>query len=217
MYSRLSGVAVAVCVELSIRLWVERYTGDHPSEIHQADNLYFRMRARLAACYAATAVAFTPTSSDLRTHPIRDQRLGTVFAQYQQSHHYREEQHAGYPAHDQPSHVQATYNFPNPDAGQLGFREGDIIEVTQQGEPGGWWEGLLNGQVGWFPSSLTLPGDYEWRRVQLRNALEDVHLAEERLVQSVEYAPCSVTPSLEALDALDAADEILAAREEGDL
>jgi hypothetical protein len=26
--------------------------------------------------------------------------------------------------------------------------------VLQQGEPGGWWEGALYDQVGWFPSSF---------------------------------------------------------------
>ena len=32
-----------------------------------------------------------------------------------------------------------------------------MIQVTQQGEPDGWWEGALNGQVGWFPSNYCAP------------------------------------------------------------
>jgi len=50
--------------------------------------------------------------------------------------------------------VQATYDFPPEQQGDLGFRAGDIIEVTQQGEADGWWEGTLNGQTGWFPSGF---------------------------------------------------------------
>lgn len=52
------------------------------------------------------------------------------------------------------SYVQALSDFHAEQVGSLVFRAGDIIQVTQQGEGGGWWEGSLNGQVGWFPSSL---------------------------------------------------------------
>ena len=48
-------------------------------------------------------------------------------------------------------------------------------------------------------------GDSEYAQ-----ALEDVALAEERLKQSVEHSPCN-GPSMEALEALEAADERLAA------
>lgn len=33
---------------------------------------------------------------------------------------------------------------------QLSFRKGDVITVTQQLE-GGWWEGTLHSNTGWFP------------------------------------------------------------------
>lgn len=36
---------------------------------------------------------------------------------------------------------------------QLSFAKNDVILVTQQLE-GGWWEGSLSGQVGWFPSDF---------------------------------------------------------------
>lgn len=50
--------------------------------------------------------------------------------------------------------------------GELGFREGDVISVLLQvvfvlvlvsnacKDPSGWWQGELNGQVGWFPSNF---------------------------------------------------------------
>ena len=51
-------------------------------------------------------------------------------------------------------YVQAASDYVDPEAGRLNFRAGDVIEVVQQGEPAGWWEGSLNGQVGWFPSNF---------------------------------------------------------------
>jgi len=54
----------------------------------------------------------------------------------------------------QPMYVQAAYDFHTPGQGELAFSAGDIIEVTQQGQPDDWWEGSLNGQVGYFPSNF---------------------------------------------------------------
>lgn len=60
----------------------------------------------------------------------------------------------------QSSYMQATYDSPDPEEdGHLFFQAGDTIQVTQQGEPGGYWEGALNGQVGWFPSNYCVPAD----------------------------------------------------------
>ena len=50
--------------------------------------------------------------------------------------------------------VQALSDYAPQQEGELGFRAGDVIEVLQQAEPGGWWGGALNGQQGWFPSHL---------------------------------------------------------------
>lgn len=38
---------------------------------------------------------------------------------------------------------------------QLCFNKGDKITITQK-EEGGWWEGTLNGQTGWFPSNYVV-------------------------------------------------------------
>ncbi len=35
---------------------------------------------------------------------------------------------------------------------QLQFEKGDLITVTNKVE-GGWWEGVCNGKVGWFPGN----------------------------------------------------------------
>ncbi|KAF1382740.1 hypothetical protein PFLUV_G00146900 [Perca fluviatilis] len=48
--------------------------------------------------------------------------------------------------------VRARFNFQQNNEDELTFDKGDIIGVTRQ-EDGGWWEGMLNGRTGWFPSN----------------------------------------------------------------
>ncbi|XP_041806074.1 rho guanine nucleotide exchange factor 7a isoform X1 [Chelmon rostratus] len=48
--------------------------------------------------------------------------------------------------------VKARFNFQQTNEDELTFTKGDIIGVTRQ-EEGGWWEGMLNGRTGWFPSN----------------------------------------------------------------
>ncbi|KAM4537720.1 rho guanine nucleotide exchange factor 7-like isoform 2-T2 [Fundulus diaphanus] len=48
--------------------------------------------------------------------------------------------------------VKARFPFQPTNEDELSFSKGDIICVTKQVE-GGWWEGSLNGNTGWFPSN----------------------------------------------------------------
>uniref|UniRef100_UPI003AAD6A30 rho guanine nucleotide exchange factor 7a isoform X1 n=1 Tax=Centroberyx gerrardi TaxID=166262 RepID=UPI003AAD6A30 len=48
--------------------------------------------------------------------------------------------------------VKARFNFQQTNEDELTFNKGEIIGVTRQ-EEGGWWEGMLNGKTGWFPSN----------------------------------------------------------------
>ncbi|CAH8863301.1 unnamed protein product [Trichobilharzia szidati] len=48
--------------------------------------------------------------------------------------------------------VCALYDYNRQHTDELSFKKGDVITVKQQLE-GGWWEGSLNGVVGWFPSN----------------------------------------------------------------
>ena len=48
--------------------------------------------------------------------------------------------------------VKARFNFKQTNEDELSFNKGDLILVTRQ-EEGGWWEGTLNGKIGWFPSN----------------------------------------------------------------
>lgn len=43
---------------------------------------------------------------------------------------------------------------PDGQAGCLTFAAGDVIAIVREGEPGGWWEGSINGLTGWFPSAF---------------------------------------------------------------
>ena len=49
-------------------------------------------------------------------------------------------------------YVQALYNYDADDQTSLSFRQGDIIQVITQLESG-WWDGVINGVRGWFPSN----------------------------------------------------------------
>ena len=49
--------------------------------------------------------------------------------------------------------VKALYDYAGGD-GELSFKENDVITVVSKGADG-WWEGLLNGKTGVFPSNYT--------------------------------------------------------------
>lgn len=49
-------------------------------------------------------------------------------------------------------YVQALYNYDADDQTSLSFRQGDVIQVITQLESG-WWDGVINGVRGWFPSN----------------------------------------------------------------
>ncbi|CAK5017415.1 unnamed protein product [Meloidogyne enterolobii] len=52
-----------------------------------------------------------------------------------------------------PIQVVAKYKFEGRNNDELSFSKNDIITVTQQLD-GGWWEGSLDGRVGWFPTDF---------------------------------------------------------------
>ncbi len=49
-------------------------------------------------------------------------------------------------------YVRALYDYDADDQTSLSFRQGDVIQVITQLESG-WWDGVINGVRGWFPSN----------------------------------------------------------------
>lgn len=49
-------------------------------------------------------------------------------------------------------YVRALYDYEADDRTSLSFNEGDVIQVINQLESG-WWDGVINGVRGWFPSN----------------------------------------------------------------
>ncbi|KAL8960569.1 MAG: hypothetical protein Q9193_002752 [Seirophora villosa] len=66
-------------------------------------------------------------------------------------------------------YVRALYDYNADDRTSLSFRQGDIIEVLTRLESG-WWDGMLRGVRGWFPSNycaiVSAPDDAALRRSQ---------------------------------------------------
>ncbi|TGZ70621.1 hypothetical protein CRM22_003100 [Opisthorchis felineus] len=56
--------------------------------------------------------------------------------------------------------AKALFDYVRTHNDELTFKKGDTISVTQQLD-GGWWQGSLNGVVGWFPSNyvVTMPDE----------------------------------------------------------
>ena len=48
-------------------------------------------------------------------------------------------------------HATAMYDFIGESEGELGFKRGDILDVTELDNSDGWWHGSLNGKWGSFP------------------------------------------------------------------
>ncbi|XP_072339046.1 growth factor receptor-bound protein 2 [Scyliorhinus torazame] len=56
----------------------------------------------------------------------------------------------------QPTYVQALFDFDPQEEGELGFRRGDFIQVLDNSDPN-WWKGSCHGQSGMFPRNYVTP------------------------------------------------------------
>ncbi|KAL1915665.1 uncharacterized protein VTP21DRAFT_6424 [Calcarisporiella thermophila] len=77
--------------------------------------------------------------------------------------------------------VRALYDYRSSDPSALNFRKGSIIEVLGQLQSG-WWDGVVNGERGWFPSNYVevideAEDDPEYSYIQPN----DVHLADDNM------------------------------------
>lgn len=53
---------------------------------------------------------------------------------------------------DDVDFVQAKFQFVGSNDDELSFNKRDVFVVTKQ-DDGGWWEGTLDGKIGWFPNN----------------------------------------------------------------
>lgn len=60
------------------------------------------------------------------------------------------------PLLQQPTYVQALFDFDPQEDGELGFRRGDFIHVMDNSDPN-WWKGACHGQTGMFPRNYVTP------------------------------------------------------------
>lgn len=84
-------------------------------------------------------------------------------------------------------YVRALYDYEADDRTSLSFHEGDVIQVITQLESG-WWDGVINGVRGWFPSnycqiitsSEDIPGlNFNEQSGQVKDESQDQELFEE--------------------------------------
>ncbi|KAF2705820.1 cell division control protein-like protein Cdc25 [Pleomassaria siparia CBS 279.74] len=75
-------------------------------------------------------------------------------------------------------YVRALYDYDADDRTSLSFRQGDIIQVITQLESG-WWDGVINGVRGWFPSNycavVPRPSDEGEEERNNENLDDDTH------------------------------------------
>ena len=81
--------------------------------------------------------------------------------------------------------MKALYDYEATDDEELSFKEGDIIMVTNKDDEGiddGWWEGMIQGRKGVFPSlvveefkSETTDGAHEWPVYERRRLNTDTY------------------------------------------
>ncbi|RWS27761.1 rho guanine nucleotide exchange factor 7-like protein [Leptotrombidium deliense] len=72
-----------------------------------------------------------------------------------------------------PRTVKAIYNFKGDNNDELCLKKGDIIILTQC-PSGGWWEGTLDEQTGWFPSNYVKDIDETDEPSSLQSLTESV-------------------------------------------
>lgn len=71
-------------------------------------------------------------------------------------------------------YVRALYDYHADDPTSLSFRQGDVMQVLTQLDSG-WWDGIIHGMRGWFPSNYCVQITVESHRLEhvLESGSED--------------------------------------------
>ncbi len=110
---------------------VVEYTGDAPlSASNKSSNYHYSPSSSANGSFASTQKANVAAAR--RSPPLMNALLGNAPAPQM--------------------YVRALYDYEADDRTSLSFHEGDVIQVITQLESG-WWDGVINGVRGWFPSN----------------------------------------------------------------
>ena len=93
-------------------------------------------------------------------------------------------------------YVRALYDYDADDRTSLSFRQGDIIQVITQLESG-WWDGVIHGVRGWFPSNYCAVANQAFEDGRVHMAAADSE-AEESEEEYGEHEPEHVTNGVES-------------------
>lgn len=126
--------------------------------------------------FSAAAFHYTEEPSSRRDNAVDSARPPRRSAERSPVRHRSDSQSIGMshnlvgaPSAPSALYVRALYEYSVDDRTSLSFRQGDIIEVLTRLESG-WWDGMLRGVRGWFPSNycaiVTAPDDAALRRGQ---------------------------------------------------
>lgn len=66
-------------------------------------------------------------------------------------------------------YCNVVYDYKATEANQLGLKKGDRVAVVSK--EGGWWKGVLNGQIGYFPSSFVLESEEDNNLIKFNEPL----------------------------------------------
>lgn len=92
-------------------------------------------------------------------------------------------------------YVRALYDYDADDRTSLSFRQGDIIQVITQLESG-WWDGVIRGTRGWFPSNYCAVVSHGYDNgVSSRNGRAGDSEVEEETEDYAENEPAPVAPA----------------------
>lgn len=135
--------------------------------------------------------AGTGSASGLRESPRKGGATATTSAKardLQKSHRRNSSTMSGFPASTPQAmmYVRALYDYEADDRTSLSFHEGDIIQVITQLESG-WWDGVINGVRGWFPSNYCAVIDSEDPLERRHNGQSDLDEEEDELQDEEEY------------------------------
>ncbi|KAL8735445.1 MAG: hypothetical protein Q9181_002826 [Wetmoreana brouardii] len=129
-----------------------------------------------SAVFSAATFQYTEDSSSRRQNAADSARTEHSSAHRSRARNRSESQSVGMSnplvgASSAPPalYVRALYDYDADDRTSLSFRQGDIIQVLTRLETG-WWDGIIHGVRGWFPSNycaiVSAPDDAALRRSQ---------------------------------------------------